>query len=85
VPADLAPAMQMIVRRTWRIKDRMSTGGLLARSQGVPGFDWQGIDIDALPPHLIDTVASEYLAVRSMFLWLASDALTPFQDDLRDA
>jgi len=84
-PADLALAMQMIVRRTWRIKDRMTTGGLLARSQGVPGFDWQGIDIDALPTHLIDAAAAEYLAVRSMFLWLASDALTPFQDDLRDA
>jgi len=84
-PADLALAMQMIVRRTWRIKDRLATGSLISRSQNVPGFEWKGLDIDALPRHLAEVAAAEYVAVRSMFLWLASDALSPFQDDLRDA
>jgi hypothetical protein len=85
-PAELASAMQMIVHRTWRLKDRLATGSLLSRSRGVPGFEWQGIDIDALPRRLAETAAAEYVTVRSMFLWLVSpDALSPFQDDLRDA
>ena len=83
---ELAVAMKMFVRRTWRIKDRLTTGGLVARSQGVPGWAWQGIDIDELPRHLTEMAAAEYIAVRSMFIWLASaDALSPFQDDIRDA
>ena len=82
---ELAPAMKMIVRRTWRIKDRLASGSLIARSQGVPGFEWQGIDIDELPRHLAEMAAAEYVAARSMFIWLASaDALSPFQDDIRD-
>jgi hypothetical protein len=77
--------MQLIVHRTWRIKDRLATGSLLSRSRGVPGFEWQGVDIDALPRHLAEMAAAEYVAVRSMFLWLVSaDALSPYQDDLRD-
>ena len=44
------------------------------------------MDIDAVPTHLVGTVAAEYVAARSMFLWLISpETLTPFQDDLRDA
>jgi antitoxin component YwqK of YwqJK toxin-antitoxin module len=86
VPGDCALAMKQIVQRTWRIKDRLSTGSLLSRSQGVPGFEWQGVDIDALPRPLAEVAAAEFIAVRSMFLWLASpDTVTPFQDDLRDA
>jgi hypothetical protein len=84
--SELPVAMQMIVRRTWRIKDRLASGSLISRSQGVPGFEWQGVDIDALPRHLAELAAAEYIAVRSVLLWLASpDALSPFQDDIRDA
>ena len=61
-------------------------GELVARSQGVPGFEWQGVDLDQLPRHIAELAAAEYVAVRSMFIWLASaDALSPFQDDIRDA
>jgi hypothetical protein len=84
--ADLAAAMQLVVKRHWRTRDRMTTGGLLAMSNNVPGFSWQGIDIDEMPSHIVETVNAEYLAARSMFLWLASpDTLSPFQDDIRDA
>ena len=83
---ELAAAMKMIVRRTWRIKDRIATGSLVARSQGVPGFEWQGVDVDELPHHFAQLATGEYVAVRSMFLWLVSeDSLSPFQDDIRDA
>ena len=84
-PPLFAVAMKTIVTRCWRAQDRLKSGGLLARANGVPGFDWQGIDIDALPLHLARAVAEEYLRARSVFLWLASpDVVSPFQVDLRD-
>ncbi len=80
-----AVAMKTIVTRCWRAQDRLKTGGLLARANGVPGFAWQGIDIDALPQHLAQAAAEEYLRARSVFLWLADpEAVSPFQVDLRD-
>jgi hypothetical protein len=82
----LAVAMQMTVKRHWRARDRLTTGGLLAMNNGVPGFTWCGVDVDALPSHLVEVVVAEYLAVRSMFLWLAGpETMSPFQDDIRDA
>jgi len=76
----------MMVERTWRARDRLATGGILAKKHGVPSFEWQGSDIDYLPRHLVESAAAEYLAARSMFLWLASpDSISPFQDDIRDA
>jgi len=92
LPVDLAEpplfavAMKLIVTRAWRAQDRLATGSLLARANGVPGFDWQGVDIDLLPQHLARVAAEEYTAVRSLFLWLASpEVVSPFQCDLRDA
>jgi antitoxin component YwqK of YwqJK toxin-antitoxin module len=84
-PPLFAVAMKTIVTRAWRAQDRVKTGGLLARANGVPGFEWQGIDIDALPPHLAQAAAEEYLRARSVFLWLADpEAVSPFQLDLRN-
>jgi len=85
-PPLFAVGMKTIVKRCWRAQDRVTTGGLLARSHRVPGFAWQGIDIDALPPRLAQTVAEEYIRARSAFLWLASpDVVSPFQVDLRES
>jgi antitoxin component YwqK of YwqJK toxin-antitoxin module len=84
-PPLFAVAMKTIVTRCWRAQDRLKTGGLLARANGVPGFAWQGVDIDALPQHLAQAVAEEYLRARSAFLWLADpEAVSPFQLDLRN-
>ena len=84
-PPLFAVAMKTIVTRCWRAQDRLKTGGLLARANGVPGFAWQGIDIDALPQHLAQAAAEEYLRARSVFLWLADpEAVSPFQVDLRN-
>jgi hypothetical protein len=84
-PPLFAVAMKTIVTRCWRAQDRLKSGGLLARANRVPGFEWRGIDIDALPLHLARAVAEEYLRARSVFLWLASpDVVSPFQVDLRD-
>ncbi len=85
-PRLYAVAMKMIVTRCWRAQDRLSTGGLLSRANGVPGFEWEGVDIDALPQHLARVAAEEYTAVRSLLLWLASpEVVSPFQRDLREA
>ena len=85
-PPLFAVAMKTIVTRCWRAQDRVTTGGLLARSHRVPGFTWQGLDIDALPPQLAQSVAEEYIRARSALLWLASpDVVSPFQVDLRDS
>ena len=84
-PPLFAVAMKTIVTRCWRAQDRLKTGGLLARANGVPGFAWQGIDVDALPQHLAQAAAEDYLRARSVFLWLADpEAVSPFQTDLRD-
>jgi len=84
-PPLFAAAMKTIVTRCWRARDRLNTGGLLARSNGVPGFAWEGIDIDALPQHLAQVVAEEYLRARSAFFWLASpEVVSPFQSDLKN-
>ncbi len=85
-PPLFAEAMKMIVTRCWRAQDRLSTGSLLARTNGLAGFDWQGADIDGLPLHLARVAAEEYTSVRSLFLWLASpEVLSPFQRDLRES
>jgi antitoxin component YwqK of YwqJK toxin-antitoxin module len=84
-PPLFAVAMKTIVTRCWRAQDRLNTGGLLARSNGIPGFSWEGIDIDALPQHLAQVVAEEYLRARSAFFWLASpEVASPFQTDLKN-
>jgi hypothetical protein len=83
-PSLFAAAMKTIVTRCWRAQDRLTTGGLLARAKGVPGFPWEGQDIDQLPRQLAQAAAEEYLRARSMFLWLASpEVASPFQTDLR--
>ena len=77
-------AMKTIVTRCWRARDRLLSGGLLARANNVPGFSWHGTDVDAAPQHLARQISEEYLRVRSMFIWLASfDVASPFQTDLK--
>ena len=83
-PPLFAVAMKTIVTRCWRAQDRLTTGGLLARAKGIPGFSWEGRDVDALPRQLAQAAAEEYVRARSLFLWLASpDVASPFQVDLR--
>jgi hypothetical protein len=63
----------------------MVTGGLHGLTQGLANFVWEGFDIDRMPEDVVRIVASEYLEVRSMFLWLVlPDAISPFQSDLRE-
>jgi hypothetical protein len=78
-----AAAHQATVR-CWRAHDRLRTRGLVALARDVESFDWEGMPIDAVPPHLLEVVAAEYLEVRGLFFWLLfPQNQSPFQADLR--
>lgn len=84
-PATLIAGVRAIVQRQWRAEDVAKSGGLVALARRVEGFEWHGYAVDEMPPHVLSVARAELLAVRSMFLWLLSpDAMSPFQDDLRD-
>ncbi len=92
LPDTLSPPMEfplaagMSISRCWRAQDALATGGLRSMTAGVPGFVWEGLDIETMPKHLAQMAAEEYLEMRSVFLWLTSaDNVSPFQSDLRQA
>lgn len=85
-PAGFTAAVTRAVTRCFAAHDKVLTGGVRARMQGVSSFTWEGIPLDQLPNYLAGVAAAEYLELRSMFLWLAlDDSVSPFQADLREA
>jgi hypothetical protein len=85
-PPNCGPAAGMSIERTWRCRDKLASGGLVAMTRGVPGFEWEGMAIDAMPRVLAEVMTEEYLEVRAMFLWLCDEtARSPWQSDLRAA
>jgi len=85
-PPSFTAAVTRAVTRCFAAHDKVMTGGVRARMQGVPSFDWEGIPLDQLPNYLAGVAAAEYLELRSMFMWLAlDDTVSPFQADLREA
>jgi tetratricopeptide (TPR) repeat protein len=85
-PADFGQAAGMAIERLWRSRDRLITGGLRAMTQGVPGFVWEGLEIDAMSPVLVEIAADEYLEMRAVFYWLCDQGVqSPWQDNLRAA
>ncbi|HXI58438.1 MAG TPA: hypothetical protein VNO55_20365 [Polyangia bacterium] len=90
LPTTLAPpelfgqAAGMTVQRLWRCRDKLSTAGLRAMTQGIPGFDWEGMNIDSMPPALVEIATLEYLEQRALFFWLCDSGVqSPWQDNLR--
>ncbi|MFZ5890747.1 MAG: hypothetical protein ACOY0T_06815 [Myxococcota bacterium] len=82
--SEFTAAASTAIARAARLTDLVATGGLRARSQGVPGFAWEGVDIDSLPPAFARIACEEYLELRSLFLWLCfEENHSPFQSDLR--
>jgi hypothetical protein len=83
-PAEWPSAAALAFTRCWRAQDAVSTGGLRSANEGVPGFTWEGMDIDAMPGSFARMALEEYKDLRALFLWLASaENLSPFQSDLR--
>jgi antitoxin component YwqK of YwqJK toxin-antitoxin module/tetratricopeptide (TPR) repeat protein len=66
-PAAFGLAATATVERTWRCRDRLNTGGLLALTKGIPGFDWEGTPIDLVPAVLVDVALDEQLEARAVF------------------
>jgi antitoxin component YwqK of YwqJK toxin-antitoxin module len=83
-PADFGRAATMSVERVWRCRDKLATAGLRAMTRGVPGFVWEGIEIDLLPAVLADIVTEEHVELRALFYWLCDQGIqSPWQDNLR--
>jgi hypothetical protein len=82
--SDFAAAASCVIARAARAEDALATGGIRARAQGLPGFDWEGFPIDELAPPLAQLACNEYAELRTLFLWLCfSENRSPFQSDLR--
>jgi hypothetical protein len=85
-PAAFARAAATVVQRTWRCQDRARTGGLLALSNNVPAFQWEGMSIDDVPSVLISVAIDEHLEARAVFSWLCDPSnRSLWQEDLRTA
>jgi hypothetical protein len=83
-PADFGQAAGLSIERLWRCRDRIITGGLRALTQGVPGFKWEGVEIDVLPVVLAEIAADEYREMRAVFYWLCDEGVqSPWQDNVR--
>jgi hypothetical protein len=83
-PPDFGQAAGLSIERLWRCRDRLITGGLRALTQGVPGFQWEGIEIDVLPSVLAEIAADEYREMRAVFYWLCDEGVqSPWQDNVR--
>jgi len=83
-PPDFGQAVGMAIERQWRARDRLMSYGLIARTKGVRGFEWEGMQIDEMPAFLAEIVAEEYTDLRALFFFLCDDhQQSPWQDNLR--
>ncbi len=83
-PANFAEAVGMAIERHWRSRDKLTTAGLRAMTKGLRGFEWEGMEIDAMPAFLAEIVAQEYTDLRAVFFFLCDDRQeSPWQDNLR--
>ena len=74
----------MALTRYFRVRDVIETNGLRSMTQGIPGFVFEGFEIDELPAALVQVAVDEYFELRALFLWLiCPENLSPFQSDLR--
>ncbi|MCY0996482.1 thioredoxin [Myxococcus sp. MISCRS1] len=83
-PADFGQAAGMSSQRHWRVRDRKVTGGRGAQASGAAGFEFAGVEIDALHPNLLGIAEQHYAEMQAMFYWLTdSHNVSPWQDNLR--
>ncbi|WP_437586336.1 toxin-antitoxin system YwqK family antitoxin [Sorangium sp. So ce1000] len=83
---DFTAAVNTSLTRWFRARDQLQSGGLISRARGVPGFIWEGHDIDQLDPALTAIAIDEYFEMRCLFVWLLfRENISPFQSDIRAA
>jgi hypothetical protein len=84
-PSEFPVALSMSVERLWRCRDQLTTSGLRSMHHGVPGFVWEGAEIDLLPRVLAEIATEEHVELRALFYWLSDAGVqSPWQDNLRD-
>ncbi|MGH1345723.1 MAG: hypothetical protein ACRBN8_29430 [Nannocystales bacterium] len=83
-PKKFGQAAGMAPARLWRCRDRVHMRGMGAQTQGVPGFEWNGVDIDSLPGSLTNMAMFEYQEMQALMYWLTDpEVRSPWQDNLR--
>ncbi len=83
-PPNFGQAAGMAPARLWRCRDRVHMRGMGAQSQGIPGFAWNGVDIDELPGSLTQMAMFEYQEMQALMYWLTDENVrSPWQDNLR--
>lgn len=83
-PPNFGQAAGMAPARLWRCRDRVHMRGMGAQSQGIGGFAWNGVDIDALPGSLTQMAMFEYQEMQALMYWLTdAEVRSPWQDNLR--
>lgn len=83
-PEDFGHAAGMASQRLWRCRDRRVMNGQGARTSNAPGFQFEGMDIDELPPPLVGIAEQQYAELQAMFYWLVDASnVSPWQDNLR--
>jgi hypothetical protein len=92
LPTSLVPrprfgsAVNDAMQRVFRIRDQLSTGGLISRARGVPSFVWDGLDVSTLSSRFSEIAKRQFVERRAMFFFLLfPQNLSPFQSDLRQA
>lgn len=83
-PKKFGEAAGMAPARFWRCRDRVHMQGMGAQTQGIPGFEWNGVDIDELPGSLTNMAMFEYQEMQALMYWLTdAEVRSPWQDNLR--
>jgi hypothetical protein len=83
-PDEFGQAAGLSIERLWRCRDRLVTGGLRALTQGVPGFQWEGLEIELMPPLLAEIASDEFREMRAVFYWLCDEGVqSPWQHNVR--
>jgi hypothetical protein len=79
-----AQALATAFGRHYRAADQCQTSGLRSRVQKLAGFQWEGLDVGALPATFARMALREYVEMRAA-LFFAGDpeCRSPWQDDLR--
>ncbi len=79
-----AQALATAFRRHYRAADQCQTSGLRSRVQKLASFQWEGMDVGALPATFARMALREHIEMRAA-LFFAGDpeCRSPWQDDLR--
>lgn len=84
-PAEFQRALSAAFFQLFRVLDSRQTRGLRSKARGLPPAHWEGLNVDALEPLLIEMAFHEAREMRAVLYWLGDEECRSlWQDDLRD-